>query len=104
MKKRLVEELNKSGLGKIIFLATLAASVYWIVFRFIPKYEWAVVGVVYELLWLPVLFILFIMPIISFLFWAGEKFRPGSIYLWSLVMAIVAVLGGYLISQYGLGT
>ncbi len=99
--KKIREELNKSGLGKIIFLATLWASVYWIAFRFIPRYDFALLGAMYELMWLPVLFILFVLPLISFLLWAGEKFRLTSIHLWSLVLALAAVLSGYLLAQHG---
>ena len=99
--KNLLAQLNQSGLGKVIFLVTLFSSAYWIVFRFVPKYEVAIVGVIYELLWLPVLFTLFVLPLISFLLWAGEKFKVSSVHLWSLVLALLAVFGGYLLSQYG---
>ena len=100
--KRILEELNKSRLGKIIFLATLGASLYWIIFRFVPIYKIAIVGVVYEMLWLPALFILFVLPLISFLLWAGEKFRVTSIHLWSLLLALLSVFAGYLLSEYGI--
>ena len=103
MKKRLQEVINKSRLGKIIFLATLGASFYWIIFRFVPIYKIAIVGVVYELLWLPALFILFVLPLISFLFWAGEKFRISSIHLWSLSLALAVIVLGYLLSKNGMG-
>jgi hypothetical protein len=93
--KELISVVNNSRLGKGIFLLTLGASVFWIITKLVPIYENKMVGAVYEMLWLPVVIILFILPLFSFLLWAGEKFPVKSAHLFSIILAAMAVLGGY---------
>jgi hypothetical protein len=95
--KGILSVINKSGLGKGIFLLTLGASIFWIFTKFVPIYENKIIGAVFEMLWLPVVIILFILPILSFLLWAGEKFRVKSVHLFSIILAALAILSGYLL-------
>lgn len=95
--KELISEINKPGLGKIIFWMTIGAAIFWIGIRFIPVYENKIVGAISELLWLPTILILFILPLFSFLLWAGEKFKIQSVHLLSVIVAGLAILGGYLL-------
>ncbi len=95
----MISVLNNSRLGKGIFLLTLGASVFWIITKLVPIYENKIVGAVYEMLWLPVVIILFILPLFSFLLWAGEKFTLKSAHLLSIVLAALAILSGYLIGR-----
>lgn len=97
--KEILSEINRTGLGKGIFLLTLAASVFWILAKLLPVYENKIIGAVYEMLWLPVVIILFILPIFSFLLWAGEKFRVRSVHLFSVVLAAAAIITGYLLNR-----
>jgi len=95
--KEILSEINKSSLGKGIFLVTLGASIFWIITKLVPIYENKIVGAVYEMLWLPVVIILFILPLFSFLLWAGEKFQVKSAHLFSIILAAIAILSGYLL-------
>jgi hypothetical protein len=95
--KEILSEINKSSLGKGIFLVTLGASIFWIITKLVPIYENKIAGAVYEMLWLPVVVILFILPLFSFLLWAGEKFRVQSAHLFSIILAALAILVGYLL-------
>ena len=96
--QEIISEINRSGLGKGIFFTTLGASAFWIITKLVPVYENKIVGAVYELLWLPVVVILFILPLFSFLLWAGEKFRVQSAHLFSIILAALAVLVGYFLA------
>jgi hypothetical protein len=93
----ILSEINKPGLGKVIFWMTIGAAIFWIGIRFIPVYENKIVGAISELLWLPTILILFILPLFSFLLWAGEKFKLKSVHLLSVIIAGLAILGGYLL-------
>lgn len=97
--KAFLSEINRTGLGKVIFFLTLGAAVFWIVTKFIPVYENKLTGAVYEIIWLPAVLILFVLPVFSFLLWAGEKFRAKSAHLYSILLAAAAILTGYLISR-----
>jgi hypothetical protein len=84
-------------MGKTILLIILGASIFWIVSRLVPVYENKIIGAVFEMLWMPAVLILFVLPIFSFLLWAGEKFRIKSAHLLSIILAALAILSGYFI-------
>ena len=90
---------DRSRLGRVIFLATTGAAIFFILTRFIPIYEVGWVSAIYELLWLPAMFILYVLPLFSFLLWAGQKFKFRSIFLVSLLLALSTMLFSYLLSQ-----
>lgn len=86
------ERSTPARISRMIFLFTIAAGIFWIVGKSINVYSWPVVGAIFEILWLPSLIILFILPIISFVYWVNEKFKLKSFNLYSLILAIVVVL------------
>jgi len=78
--------------SKIIFCLSLLASVLWCLSRVINVYSFALLGAIFEILWLPMLASLFFLPIISLVLWLKEKFNVRSLYLYSiLIVLIVAV-------------
>lgn len=83
---------QKRRSGKIIFILTIAAAIFWIIGKSINVYSSSTVGAIFEILWLPSLIILFILPIVSLIFLINEKFSFKSINLYSIIIAIVVVL------------
>ena len=61
--------LNK----KIIFFLSILTAIFWCLAQFVNIYYFAVVGVIFEILWLPVLALLIVLPIISLVFLVKEK-------------------------------
>lgn len=51
-KSTAVQGIN---LSKIIFLSSLITFVYWLLGNLIPIYKYAVVGALFEILWLPMM-------------------------------------------------
>lgn len=51
-------------------------------------YKYTVVGAIFELIWLPVILLMFVLPIVSFFFWRTEKFRLKSAYTFSLLICV----------------
>jgi hypothetical protein len=90
--KELIALGKQSRVGKVIFLATLGASIFLVGTRFIPIYDFALVGAIYELLNIPAIAAIFILPIFSFLLWAGQKFVFPSIHLFSVLLALGTIL------------
>lgn len=88
---------QKRRISKIIFILTIAAAIFWIIGKSINVYSSPVVGSIFEILWLPSLIILFILPIVSFIFLINEKFNFKSFNLYSIIIAIVVVLSMMLI-------
>ena len=66
--------------------------IYQVLGQIINVYRFAWVGAIFELLWLPMLAVLFVVPILSLVFWAKEKFAIRSLYPYSALIAITTIL------------
>ena len=78
--------------GKTIFILSLLSAGYWIISSVFNVYASPFVSVVFELLWLPMLISLLVLPILSFIFLLKEKEPLQSYYLYSLLLSGVAIL------------
>lgn len=83
---------TSEAIGKVL----LALSVFVLFFvglsRLLNVYQISFVGAIFEILWLPVILLLFILPVLSIIYWIQEKFNPKSIYLYSIVLGIAAIV------------
>lgn len=76
----------------MVFFLSLGASAFWGIGQAIDIYRFAAVGAVYELLWLPFLALLFGLPLVSFVFWAKEKFKLTSLYPYATLICAVTII------------
>jgi hypothetical protein len=53
----------------------IAGFILFLLSRFINFYQVAFIGALFEFLWLPMLSVIFIMPIVSFIFWRKENYN-----------------------------
>ena len=90
---------QNSQTGKIIFISTIAATIYWILGKSTNVYRYPIGGAIFELLWLPSLIVLCILPLVSFILWVKERFKLRSVNFYSLVLAVVTVLVMMLLSK-----
>lgn len=77
---------------KVILILIIANALFWSLGKFINVYRFAVVGAIFELLWLPSLIGLFILPILSIIAWYKEKFDLRSLYFYSTIIAIITMV------------
>ncbi len=80
---------NKS---KIVFGLSILTAVFWCLVQFVDVYHFAVSGALFEMLWLPMIASLFILPVFSLVFLVKEKFSPKSLYLYSLLVILAAAV------------
>ena len=93
------KEINKQpNLSKNLFILSIEVSLFWILVGLIDVYHFAIVGVFYEILWLPNLIMLFALPLISLYFLSKEKKKLHSLYFYSILLLTTAILK-ILISQ-----
>jgi hypothetical protein len=59
---------KNSRTGKIVFILSIIVSGFWWLGQVINVYNIALVGAIFELLWLPMLAMLFTLPIISLIY------------------------------------
>jgi small-conductance mechanosensitive channel len=91
MKENLTAFKN-SGTSKTVLILSIFISGFWWLGKVINIYHFAFVGAIFEILWLPVLASLFILPIISLVFLVKEKFNIKSFYLYSVLISAVTIL------------
>ena len=83
---------NISITSLIVFIMSILVSGFWWLGQVINVYRFDLVGAIFEILWLPVLAMLFILPIISLILWVKEKFNLGSLYLYSILIVVATIL------------
>jgi len=83
---------DKSRTKKIVLGLSLLTAVFWSLGQLINVYSFAVVGAVFEILWLPMLALLVFLPVISLIYWVKERFSIKSSFLYSLLIILVTFL------------
>jgi hypothetical protein len=83
---------KNSSLSKIFFILSIIIFVFWYVGQKIDVYRYAVVGAIFESLWLFMLLGLFVLPILSLIFLIKEKFNFRSLYLYTIIISVTNIL------------
>ncbi|MBL0183819.1 MAG: hypothetical protein IPP96_16650 [Chitinophagaceae bacterium] len=83
---------KSSNYGRIFLVLSLAVLLFWVLSQVVDVYHFAFVGAVFEILWLPMLAALVILPVLSFIFWRNEKYNTRSLYFFSMLIVIATVL------------
>jgi hypothetical protein len=79
-------DFKNSRLSKILFVLSIFILAYWSIGRSINVYQYAIVGAIYEIMWLFMLLALFGLPIIALIFLIKEKFSFRSFYLYTIII------------------
>jgi len=78
--------------SKIILFLSVFVCIYWSIGNLMDIYQFAIVGAIFEILWLPMLSSLFIIPALSIGFLIRDKFKTKWVYLASILIISVTVL------------
>jgi hypothetical protein len=93
------KEMNiTSKKPKAVFILSILASVFWYIGQTVNVYYFAVVGVIFEILWLPMIALLIVLPIFSLIYLVKEKFNLKSLYLYSFLILMFTFLYFFLIN------
>lgn len=84
--------INKSKTPEIVFILSLMTSIFWSVGQLVNVYYFVVVGAIFEIVWLPMIVLLFIIPIVSLIYLVKEKFDLKSLYLYSFLISLSTVI------------
>ena len=88
---------QSAATGKIVFILSILVSAFWFLGNAVDVYHFAITGAVFELLWLPMIVMLFVLPVLSLVLLAKDHFNPKSLYLYSLI--VMALVVSYMISR-----
>jgi len=83
---------KNSRTSKMVFLLSIIVSGYCLLGQVINVYSVALVGAMFEILWLPVLVMLFVLPIISMILLLKEKVYVRSLYVYSILLGVATIL------------
>jgi hypothetical protein len=83
---------KNSSLSKVFFAVSIFCFVFWMLGQTIDVYHYAIVGAIFEILWLFMLLMLFVLPIVCFVFLVKEKYNLRSLYLYSIILSIGTLL------------
>ena len=82
----------KFNISLLVFIVSIIVPLFWYIGQTINVYRYAWLGALFELLSLPMLAALFILPVFSFVLLIKNKFRPRSLYLYSFIISLVSML------------
>jgi len=85
--------MGKLSTAKVVFISSILVSFFWNFGQLVNVYHFAIVGAIFELLWLPMIALLIILPVVSFIYFVKEKFNLRSLYLYSFLIILVTILG-----------
>ena len=78
---------------RLVFCLSIGTLAFWSIGQVMDVYKFALVGAIYELLWLPFLLLLFGIPVVSIFFWAKAKFRIRSLFLPTIIISLTLFAG-----------
>ncbi len=81
--------------GRVLLFSSLLAAFYWFIAMNLNVYEYAIIGVIYELLWIFMLGSFILIPIFSIYFWIKEKAGWWSSYFYATLISIGTFLYVY---------
>ena len=84
--------------SRIILVLSLITLAFWYWENSIKVYQFAIVDAIFEILWLPMIALVFVLPVLSLFFWTKEKWSVKSLYLYYFLMGFLTVV--FLINNY----
>ncbi len=82
-----MEYRKKQLQGTLIFLISILQCIYWLFGNYIPLYKYAIVGAIFEILWLPMVVLIIGLPILTSIFWVKQRCKIKSFYLYALILS-----------------
>ena len=86
-----ISKINNKG-SILVFILSIWFVFYWFFGHFINIYDYKFVGIIYEILWLPMVLMGIVLPIVSLFFIYKERFFLKSFYLYALVMVLGTIV------------
>jgi len=78
--------------SKFVLCISVFVLIYVIIFKAVNPYKYAVVGAVFEILWLFIMAAIFIIPIIALWVLFKNKFSIKSFYFYSLLISAATIV------------
>ena len=83
---------SNKKINVFVFTLSVIVSLFWIFGNLFDVYQFAIVGVLFEIAWLPVLALTFILPIVALFLFVKDKFHLKSLNLYSFVLVVTTAI------------
>jgi hypothetical protein len=83
---------KNSKTSKIVFVLSIVVSGFWWLTKGINVYSYAIVGAIFEILWLPFIAMLFFLPIFSLFLLVKERVNVKSIHIYSILIGLATII------------
>lgn len=90
--KQKAKHFRHTKQSKVVLVLSLLVAAYWYFGKTLNVYSQKLTGAFFEILWLPMIILLFTLPIVSIGFFVKDKFNIRSFYLYSLLIGVGAIL------------
>lgn len=94
-----LDNARNTNLLKFLFVLNLLTVTFWFVVQNIDIYHYAIVGAIFEILWLPMIIIIFLLPLLSLYFWFKDKFKINSKFLYLLLFSLSSIGTLYILTK-----
>ena len=88
----IISTRNNDKKATYIFILSIACCAFWIAGNIFTVYKYALIGAIFEILWLPMLAMLFVLPVLCVIFLIKDKKYFKSYYLYALLLMGIAIL------------
>lgn len=78
--------------AKNTFIFSVVVFVFWVLVNKIPTSDLVLVGVILELLWMPMCLSILIIPVVSYMAWKKEQYHANSLHLYAIITVILTIL------------
>ena len=75
-----------------IFFVSLLTMIFWISINQINVYNNKFIGIIAEILWLPFILLIFVLPILTFVLVSTRKFKNSKILFLSLAIQVTTLI------------
>lgn len=87
-----INSFSNKKASVVVFALSWIVALFWILGNLFDVYQFAVTGAVFEILWLPVLALTFILPVVTIVLFIKDKFNFKSLNFYSLLLVVGTAL------------
>lgn len=86
----LFKKIKQLSTAQILLYLSILCSIYWLLGVFTTFYDYTLTKVIFELLWLPMILMLLIIPFVSIVYLIKDKNKTSS-YTISLLISLITL-------------
>jgi hypothetical protein len=86
------QAFSNSILSKISFILSIFTMAYWLSGKILNLKESGIAGVIFEILWLPMILLLIGLPVLSLILLIRDKVNLRSFYLYAFIVSVTNIV------------